>query len=69
MKEVSKQFFARCPDCKRSFGIEPRFVLQYFRRVLDAKKHRLDLIADLFLSAQAEVETEQKVAAREGKGA
>lgn len=69
MSQVSKRFFARCPDCQKSFGIEPRFVLQYFRRVLDARKHRLDLIADVLLSAQEEVEKEHKAAARGGKGA
>lgn len=68
MKQVSKQFFARCPDCKKSFGVAPRFVLQYFRRVLDSHKHRLDLFADVLLSAQEDFEKEQKAAAREGKG-
>lgn len=68
MNQVSKQFFARCPDCKRSFGIEPRFVLQYFRRVLDAHKHRLDLFEDVLLSAQEDVVKERESATRRGKG-
>ena len=68
MKQVSKQFFARCPDCKKSFGIEPRFVLQYFKRVLDSHKHRLDLFEDVLLSAQEDVMKERESAAREGKG-
>lgn len=68
MTKASKVFFARCPDCKKSFGIEPRFVLQYFKRVLDAHKHRLDLFEDVLLSAQEDVMKERESAARAGKG-
>ena len=31
------KFWMTCPDCKHPFGVEPRAILQYLNRVLDAK--------------------------------
>lgn len=31
------KFWMTCPNCKQAFGVEPRAILQYLNRVLDAR--------------------------------
>lgn len=31
------KFWITCPNCKHPFGVEPRAILQYLNRVLDAR--------------------------------
>lgn len=31
------KFWITCPNCKTPFGVEPRSILQYLHRVIDAK--------------------------------
>lgn len=37
MSHDQLKFWITCPDCKRPFGVEPRAILQYLNRVLDAQ--------------------------------
>lgn len=36
MSNERLKFWIKCPNCKKSFGVEPRFILQYLNRVIDA---------------------------------
>lgn len=37
MPNEQLKFWITCPDCRKPFGVDPRFVLQYLNRVIDAK--------------------------------
>ena len=37
MSNEQLKFWITCPDCQKPFGVEPRFILQYLNRVMDAK--------------------------------
>lgn len=37
MSNEQLKFWIKCPDCRKPFGVDPRFVLQYLNRVIDAK--------------------------------
>ncbi len=37
MSNEQLKFWITCPDCKKPFGVEPRYILQYLNRVLDAR--------------------------------
>ncbi len=37
MSNEPLKFWITCPDCKQPFGVEPRAILQYLNRVLDAR--------------------------------
>ena len=39
MSNEQLNFWMTCPDCKKVFSVEPRAVLQYLSRVVDAKTH------------------------------
>jgi len=36
MPNEQLKFWITCPDCRKPFGVDPRFVLQYLNRVIDA---------------------------------
>lgn len=55
MTNPSLRFWVTCPACKKSQGVEPRYVWQYLRRVIDSRKHRLSAIEELLKDAQATV--------------
>ena len=37
MSNEQLKFWITCPNCKQAFGVEPRSILQYLNRVMDAK--------------------------------
>ena len=37
MSNEPLKFWITCPSCKQPFGVEPRAILQYLNRVLDAR--------------------------------
>ena len=37
MSNEQLKFWITCPNCKQAFGVEPRSILQYLNRVLDAR--------------------------------
>ena len=37
MSHEQLKFWITCPNCKQAFGVEPRSILQYLNRVLDAR--------------------------------
>ena len=37
MSNEQLKFWITCPDCKKPSGVEPRYILQYLNRVIDAK--------------------------------
>ena len=37
MSNEQLKFWITCPNCKQAFGVEPRYILQYLNRVIDAR--------------------------------
>lgn len=37
MSNDQLKFWITCPNCKTPFGVEPKYILQYLNRVIDAK--------------------------------
>jgi hypothetical protein len=68
MTNQSLKFWVRCPHCRKPLGVEPRFVWQYLRRVIDSRKHRLGAIEELLMDAQAQIRPPQDRAAKERAG-
>lgn len=58
-KELMK-FWITCPKCKHKFGIEPRIIMKYLERVMDKTGKKIDALADLLESAQAEIEEKKE---------
>jgi hypothetical protein len=68
MINQSFKFWVRCPHCKQTAGISPRFVLQYLKRIMDQRKRRLAAAEELLVDVQKDLDTERINAARERAG-
>jgi hypothetical protein len=55
MKKGTLLFWVSCPDCKRKFGIEPKYIFKYIDRMIDHEKHRIDGVEDLLTAVQDEL--------------
>lgn len=53
--KAKMMFFVSCPDCKRKFGVEPRFIMMYLTRVIAHYKERFGRISEMLQAAQEDI--------------
>lgn len=60
MNNEKKKFWAGCPYCKKKFGVEPKYIMMYLRRIIDDHKNRLGAMEEMLAETQEEIEAEKK---------
>lgn len=60
MNKTKLMFFVSCPECKRKFGVEPKYILMYLSRIIDHYKGddkfgKLPRISEMLQAAQDDV--------------
>jgi hypothetical protein len=60
MKKTPMKFWASCPHCKKKFGVEPKFITMYLKRVIENYKDRFKSVHEMLEGAQKEVEENKK---------
>jgi hypothetical protein len=52
MNTQQRKFWVTCPQCRKAFGVEPRFVMKYLERIISQFRQRFNGLAELIESAQ-----------------
>ena len=60
MRKIQMKFWASCPHCKKKFGVEPKFIIMYLKRVIDNYKDRFKSMHEMLEEAQEEIGKENK---------
>ena len=60
MRKIQMKFWASCPHCKKKFGVEPKFIVKYLKRVIDNYKDRFKNMHEMLEEAQEEIEATRK---------
>jgi len=60
MKKPPMKFWASCPHCKKKFGVEPKFITMYLKRVIENYKGRFSKLNEMLVEAQNEIAVENK---------
>lgn len=60
MNKAKLMFFVSCPECKRKFGVEPKYILMYLSRIIDHYKgddrfNKFPRISTMLQAAQDDV--------------
>jgi len=54
------KFWASCPHCKKKFGVEPKFITMYLKRVIENYKGRFSRLNEMLVEAQEEIGRDKK---------
>ncbi len=54
-EKAKLMFFASCPQCKKKFGIEPRYIMLYLARIIKRYKERYGRVSQMLEAAQADI--------------
>ena len=60
MRKIQMKFWASCPHCKKKFGIEPKFITMYLKRVIKNYKGRFSRLNEMLVEAQEEIGRDKK---------
>lgn len=60
MKKTPMKFWASCPHCGKKFGVEPKFITMYLKRVIENYKGRFSKLNEMLVEAQNEITVENK---------
>lgn len=60
MNKAKLMFFVSCPECRRKFGVEPKYILMYLTRVIDHYKNRFKRISEMLQAAQRDIKSRAK---------
>jgi len=55
MEKSKLMFFVSCPECKKKFGVEPKYISMYLARIIAQYKERFGRISEMLAAAQADI--------------
>lgn len=55
MDKFKLMFFVSCPQCKKKFGVEPKYISMYLSRIIAQYKERFGRISEMLAAAQADI--------------
>lgn len=53
-------FFVSCPKCKKKFGIEPKYILLYIKRIVGAFGKQCSGVGDMLSAAQESIKNKKE---------
>jgi hypothetical protein len=48
-------FFVSCPKCKKKFGVEPKYILLYIKRIVAAFGKKFSGVGEMLSAAQESI--------------